>query len=99
MLDIIHVTKKYKDFTALSDVNIQFDHGVYGLLAPNGAGKTTLMKLMTTLLFPTSGKIMYNGRDIAGLDGKYREKLGYLPQEFGYYKDYSPSAISIISAF
>ncbi len=90
MLDIIHVTKKYKDFTALSDVNIQFDHGVYGLLAPNGAGKTTLMKLMTTLLFPTSGKIMYNGRDIAGLDGKYREKLGYLPQEFGYYKDYSP---------
>lgn len=90
MLEIQHVTKKYKNFTALSDVDLTLDYGVYGLLAPNGAGKTTLMKLLATLLFPTSGNIAYNGQNIVEMDEKYREKLGYLPQEFGYYKDYSP---------
>ena len=57
MLQIEHVTKKYKNFTALTDVNLELDNGVYGLLAPNGAGKTTLMKIITTLLFPTEGQI------------------------------------------
>ena len=90
MLEIRNVTKKYNDFTALSDINLCLDYGVYGLLAPNGAGKTTLMKLLATLLFPTKGNIAYNGTDIGVLDGKYREQIGYLPQEFGYYKDYSP---------
>ena len=90
MLQIEHVTKKYKNFTALTDVNLELETGVYGLLAPNGAGKTTLMKMITTLLFPTEGQIKYNGEDIRKLDGAYREKLGYLPQDFGYYRDYTP---------
>jgi ABC-type multidrug transport system ATPase subunit len=64
---------------------------VYGLLAPNGAGKTTMIKLLTTLLFPTQGEVLYNGTNITQLDEKYRDLLGYLPQEFGYYKNYSPS--------
>ena len=55
MLSVRHVTKKYGNFTALSDVSLEFGNGVYALLAPNGAGKTTLMKMMATLLFPTEG--------------------------------------------
>jgi ABC-type multidrug transport system ATPase subunit len=90
MLSVNHVTKKYGSFTALEDISLEFDNGVYGLLAPNGAGKTTLIKMLSTLLFPTQGEILWNGTDIYLLDEKYRDKLGYLPQRFGYYKNYSP---------
>ncbi len=90
MLSVEHVTKKYGTFTALEDVNLTFENGVYGLLAPNGAGKTTLIKMLATLLAPTSGVIRWNGEDIWAMGGDYRGLLGYLPQEFGYYKNYSP---------
>lgn len=90
MLSIEHVTKKYGNFTALEDINLTFGNGVYGLLAPNGAGKTTLIKLLATLLFPTEGNIYWEGQDILAMGSSYREMLGYLPQEFGYYKNYSP---------
>ena len=65
-------------------------YGVYGLIAPNGAGKTTLLKLLTTLSFPDSGEILWNGTNIIKLGEQYREVIGFLPQKFGYYKDYSP---------
>lgn len=90
MLTVKNVTKKFGDFTALKNISIEFGNGVYGLLAPNGAGKTTLIKMLTTLIFPTEGEITYNGEDIVTLDEQYRDKLGYLPQQFGYYKNYSP---------
>lgn len=90
MLSIEHVTKKYGNFTALTDINLTFENGVYGLLAPNGAGKTTLIKMLTTLLFPTKGCIRWDGEDIIAMGEHYRGLLGYLPQEFGYYKNYSP---------
>ncbi|NLN48859.1 MAG: ABC transporter ATP-binding protein [Clostridiales bacterium] len=90
MLSVEHVTKQYGSFTALEDISLAFEAGVYGLLAPNGAGKTTLIKMLTTLLFPTKGKILWDGQDILTMDGDYRGLLGYLPQEFGYYKNYSP---------
>lgn len=90
MLSVEHVTKKYGTFTALEDVNLTFENGVYGLLAPNGAGKTTLIKMLTTLLFPTSGAIRWNGEEISALGETYRGLLGYLPQEAGYYKNYTP---------
>ena len=90
MLTVEHVTKKYKDFTALDDISLEFEPGVYGLLAPNGAGKTTLIKMLTTLLFPTSGYICWKGEDIYALDEVYRGHLGYLPQEFGFYPNYTP---------
>ncbi len=90
MLSIEHVTKKYGNFTALEDINLTFENGVYGLLAPNGAGKTTLIKLLATLLFPTEGNIYWEGQDILAMGSRYRGLLGYLPQEFGYYKNYSP---------
>lgn len=90
MLTLQHITKNYGNFTALEDVSMTFETGVYGLLAPNGAGKTTLMKLITTLLFPSSGKILWKGEDIQELGEDYRDLLGYLPQHFGYYKHQSP---------
>ena len=90
MLTIDHVTKTYGKFTALRDITLELESGVYGLLAPNGAGKTTLLKLITTLLFPTSGQILWDGKDIIGMGEEYRALLGYLPQEFGYYPSYKP---------
>ncbi len=90
MLSVENVTKRYGKFTVLEDINLMFENGVYGLLAPNGAGKTTLIKMLTTLLFPTEGRILWDGQDILTMDGDYRGLLGYLPQEFGYYKNYSP---------
>ncbi len=90
MLTVQNVTKQFGKFTALQDISLEFSHGVYGLLAPNGAGKTTLMKMLVTLLFPTSGQILYDGAEISSMGSKYREKLGYLPQDFGYYRNNSP---------
>ena len=90
MLSIEHVTKKYGTFTALEDISLSFTPGVYGLLAPNGAGKTTLIKMLTTLLFPTQGQILWEGEDIQALGAEYRGLLGYLPQQFGYYPNYTP---------
>lgn len=90
MLTVKNVTKKYGDFTALENINLEFSNGVYALLAPNGAGKTTLIKMLATLLFPTEGEILYDGTDIIRLDEKYRDVLGFLPQQFGFYKNYTP---------
>ncbi|MGL5346750.1 MAG: ABC transporter ATP-binding protein [Peptostreptococcaceae bacterium] len=99
MLTIKNVTKKYGAFCALNNINMEFENGVYGLLAPNGAGKTTLIKMIATLNFPTSGEILYNGENIKNLDEEYRDIIGYLPQHFGYYKNYSPiKFLSYISA-
>lgn len=90
MLSVEHVTKRYGSFTALEDISLTFTAGVYGLLSPNGAGKTTLIKMLTTLLFPTSGQILWDGEDIHALGESYRARLGYLPQQFGYYPHYTP---------
>lgn len=91
MLSVENVTKRYGNFTALDSISLELTTGVTALLAPNGAGKTTLIKLLTTLLFPTEGHILYNGQDIQKMDREYRDKLGYLPQEFGYYRSNPPS--------
>jgi ABC-type multidrug transport system ATPase subunit len=90
MLTLNHVTKRYGKFTALDNVSLEFSGGVYALLAPNGAGKTTLIKMLATLIFPTKGEILWNGDEIAKLDASYRDIIGYLPQDFGYYKNHSP---------
>ena len=90
LLTVKNVTKKFGGQTVLEDINLEFDSGIYSLLSPNGTGKTTLIKMLATLFFPTKGEILYGGTDILALDEKYREKIGYLPQEFGYYKGYTP---------
>ena len=90
MLTVNGVGKKFGDFSVLQDIQLEFSNGVYGLLAPNGAGKTTLIKMLTTLLHPTKGEILYNGQDVYSMGEKYRDLIGYLPQQFGFYKNYNP---------
>lgn len=88
-LEIVNLTKSYKYKNANENIKLVLESGVYGLLGPNGAGKTTLMKQIATLKQPTSGKILYNGKDINTLDENYRAIVGYLPQDFDAYKNFS----------
>jgi ABC-2 type transport system ATP-binding protein len=88
-LRISNLTKDFDGFKAVNNFSYQMDCGVYGLLGVNGAGKTTLMRMLTTLMHPTSGQITWDGEDVFAMDGKYRMLLGYLPQDFGYYPDFS----------
>lgn len=86
-LKLIQLTIQYGSKTAIDHVNLTLCQGVYGLLGPNGAGKTTLMRLLCDLQTPSSGKIILDRQEIAGLGESYRNLLGYLPQHFGYYPD------------
>lgn len=88
-LAIDMLTKQYKNKIAVDRVSIKLKPGVYGLLGANGAGKTTLMRMICDIQNPTSGQIKYNGTDIKELGEDYRQVLGYLPQDFGYYPDFT----------
>lgn len=88
-LEMKNLTKQFQDVTAVDGISCTLETGVYGLLGVNGAGKTTLMRMLCTLLRPTEGAILWNGEDIFGLDGAYRRLLGYLPQDFGFYPDFT----------
>ena len=83
------LTKTFSSFPAVNNLSYTMDTGVYGLLGVNGAGKTTLMRMLCTLLTPTSGTITWDGQDLFSLGSAYRNLLGYLPQDFGYYPDFS----------
>ena len=83
------LTKTFSSFPAVNNLSYTMDTGVYGLLGVNGAGKTTLMRMLCTLLTPTSGTITWDGQDIFSLGSAYRNLLVYLPQDFGYYPDFS----------
>lgn len=86
-LEFKNVTKRYGKVNAVNKVNCVMGKGIYGLLGVNGAGKTTLMRMLCTIVQPSKGQILWDGKDIWELGGKYREILGYLPQDFGYYPD------------
>lgn len=88
-LKAIQLTKQYGSKTAVNHLNLSLSNGVYGLLGANGAGKTTLMRLLCDIQTPTSGKITLDGKNISVLGEKYRNLLGYLPQQFGYYPDFT----------
>ena len=88
-LELDGLTKEFGDFTAVNHINLTMTNGVYGLLGVNGAGKTTLMRMLCTLLKPTSGTICCNGKDIFNMDSEYRKLLGYLPQDFGFYPEFT----------
>lgn len=88
-LKLDRVTKRFKNKTAVKEVTICLQEGVYGFLGANGAGKTTLLRMLCGVLKPTSGEIRCNGIEIGKLDGEYRQMLGYLPQNFGYYPDFT----------
>ncbi|VFD69342.1 ABC transporter multidrug-family ATP-binding protein [Clostridioides difficile] len=88
-LEIEKLSKIYGKKVANDKITVTLENGVYGLLGPNGAGKSTLMKQITTLIKPDEGQILYNGEDIFKMDADYRNILGYLPQEFGVYKNFT----------
>lgn len=88
-LQVERVSKLYGGFVALQEVELELGCGVYGLLGPNGAGKTTLMRIMTDLLAPSRGRVLCNGRDIHAMGADYRDLLGYLPQDFGVYPNFT----------
>lgn len=88
-LKLTELTKTFGSVNAVDHVSYTLGRGVYGLLGVNGAGKTTLMRMLTTLVKPTCGAITLDGKDIFELDRSYRNLLGYLPQEFGVYPEFT----------
>jgi len=86
MLTIRDLVKVYPGpVTALQGINLDVPPGMFGLLGPNGAGKTTLMRILAGLLEPTSGRVELDGRDVLAQPDALWSRLGYLPQEFGFY--------------
>lgn len=88
-LQLEHLCRSYRSKEALKDVNLTLEGGVYGLLGENGAGKSTLMRILATVDFPTKGTVRWNGEDIWKLDAAYREKIGYMPQDYQVYAGFT----------
>jgi ABC-2 type transport system ATP-binding protein len=86
-LVIDRLSKQYKNKIAVDRISLTLQKGVYGLLGANGAGKTTLMRMICGILKPTSGTISFDGMDVT--EENYRSILGYLPQDFGYYPEFT----------
>ena len=70
---------------ALKDINLEFGNGMFGLLGPNGAGKSSLMRIIVTLMKPSSGVVLVEGKDIQKNRKELRKILGYLPQDFRFF--------------
>lgn len=88
-LSIQNLTKDFSGKCAVNNVSFDLSYGVYGLLGPNGAGKTTLLKMIVDILDPSEGKVLLDGVNIKELGASYRDKLGYMPQDIGVYKNFS----------
>lgn len=88
-LQLHHLSKHYDTKYAVNDVSTTLSPGVHGLLGANGAGKTTLMRMICGVLKPTSGKICLDGKTIEELGENYYAHLGYMPQDFGFYPDFT----------
>ena len=86
-LIIDRVSKQYKNRIAVDRISLKLGRGVHGLLGENGAGKTTLMRMICGILRPDSGTITFDNTDVS--EEAYRRILGYLPQDFGYYPEFS----------
>lgn len=83
------ITKTFKDKIAVDNLTITLNNGVYGLLGPNGSGKTTLMRVLADVLNETKGRIYVNGRDKKNMGEEYRDLIGYLPQDIGFYSNFT----------
>ena len=88
-LSIDRLTKQYGKKIAVDCVSAVLKPGVYGLLGENGAGKTTLMRMLCAILEATAGEVFLDGKEITALGPNYRDLLGYLPQDFGYYPEFT----------
>ena len=88
-LKLEHLCKQYGTKCAVNDVSVNLKPGVYGLLGANGAGKTTLMRMICGVLKPTFGSIKLDGKTMEELGEQYYTHLGYMPQDFGFYPDFT----------
>ena len=88
-LQLQNLRKQYGAKCAVNNVSANLVPGVYGLLGANGAGKTTLMRMICGVLKPTSGSISLNGKTMEQLGEEYYTHLGYMPQDFGFYPDFT----------
>lgn len=88
-LTINDLSKVYGSKQAVRHFSVVLTNGVYGLLGANGAGKTTLMRMICDVQTETKGAILLNGKNIHDLGEQYRNVLGYLPQRFGYYPNFT----------
>lgn len=96
-LELVNLSKKYGKTEALHDFSVTLENGIYGLLGPNGAGKSTLMNIITGLMKPTGGEVLFEGSNIDKMGKQYRKILGYLPQNPGLYPFYT--GIQLLSYF
>lgn len=87
VLVINRLSKQYKNKIAADRISVTLHRGIYGLLGANGAGKTTLMRIICGILKPDSGTVSFDGIDVS--QEEYRSVLGYLPQDFGYYPEFT----------
>lgn len=88
-LDILNLAKAYHNVKALDNFTVHLHEGVYGLLGPNGAGKSTLLNILTDNVKRDGGQILLDGEEILHMDGEYRKRIGYMPQEQICYPQFS----------
>lgn len=88
-ITLINISKSYKNTKAVRDVNLTLTNGITALLGANGSGKTTLLRIITTVLKPDCGSVFFEGSNIIEDGDDFRAVLGYLPQNFGYYKEFT----------
>lgn len=88
-VEIQNLTKRFGQKTAVDDVSLALTSGVWGLIGANGAGKTTLMRMLAGILTPTSGRVLCDSADTRAMGEAWRDMLGYLPQHFGFYPEFT----------
>ncbi len=87
-VEVHNLSKHYGKIVALDGVSLRIEQGMFGLLGPNGgAGKSTLLRIIASLLQPSCGRVAIAGLDVQANKREIRKMLGYLPQEFGLYKN------------
>ncbi|MEK7326993.1 MAG: ABC transporter ATP-binding protein, partial [Chloroflexota bacterium] len=88
MIEIKNLVKRYGKLTAVNDMSLQVEAGaIFGFVGPNGAGKTTTMRILTTLMSPTSGEAHVAGHSVSKDPRSVRKAIGYMPDFFGVYDD------------
>ncbi|MCD7872815.1 MAG: ATP-binding cassette domain-containing protein [Clostridiales bacterium] len=88
-IEINNLTKTYGNNKAVNSLTLTLNEGIYGILGPNGSGKTTLINLLTDNVKRTDGEILINNKEILSLGAKYRDLIGYMPQQQALYNDFS----------
>ena len=88
MIELEHLTKKYGDFTAVDDLSLRIGTGeFFGLLGPNGAGKTTTISMLSTLVLPTSGRVLIDGEELTRQRPELKRKISVITQEYSMRQD------------